>query len=249
MSDPKANGRVQLAYLHSGKVSHSFHESMMRMVAYDAANEQRIVSTEGPYQILTGSVDIPSNRNLGTQRFLDETDHEWLMWIDTDMGFLPDSVDCLIDAADAEHRPIVGGLCFSVRAIAYDGFGGARTGIRPTLFMPAVNSEGVHGFQNWPYYSPGEIKQVAGTGAAFLLIHRSALERVREKFGDDWWTMTRYENGQFLSEDLSFCARAGQLSIPVYVHTGVKTTHHKQLWAGEMDYVMPERPEAGGLDG
>jgi len=248
-TDPRANGRVQLAYLHSGKVGHNFHESMMRMVAFDAANEQRVVSTEGPFSIMTGTVDVPGNRNFGTAKFLDETDHEWLMWIDTDMGFMPDSVEALIDAADPDQRPIVGGLCFSVRAVAYDGFGGARTGIRPTLFMFAKNDEGQAGFKNWPYYTPGEVLQVAGTGAAFLLIHRSALETMREKFGDDWWTMSRYENGSHLSEDLSFCARAGQLSIPVFVHTGVKTTHHKQIWAGEMDYVMPERADVPDLGG
>ncbi len=243
MTDPASNGRVQIAYLHNGTVSHSFHQSFTALVAHDSANDARIVSTEGPFSILTGTVDVPGNRNFGTAKFLDETDHEWMMWIDTDMGFLPDSIDRLIDAADPQKRPIIGGLCFSVRAVAYDGYGGARTGIRPTIFMPAVNDEGVHGFQNWSHYTPGEILQVAGTGAAFLLIHRSALEKMRDKFGDEWWTMSRYENGQHLSEDLSFCARAGQLYLPVCVHTGVKTTHHKQIWVGELDYAMPDPPE------
>lgn len=240
-----SNGSVQIAYLHSGKVSHSFHESLMRLVAFDSANNQRIVSTEGPFSILTGSVDLPDNRNFATRRFLDETDYDWLMFVDTDMGFSPESVDDLVAAADPEERPIVGGLCFSARAVAYDGFGGARIGIRPTLFMPAVKEEGgkkIFGFQNCPRYPENTLFQVAGTGAAFLLMHRSALEKVRAEHGDHWWTMTAYQNGQMLSEDLSFCARAGQLSIPVFVHTGVKTTHHKQMWVSELDYVQPEAP-------
>ena len=40
MSD--GNGRVQIAYLHRHEVSHSFHESMMRLIGYDAANHGRI---------------------------------------------------------------------------------------------------------------------------------------------------------------------------------------------------------------
>lgn len=236
------NGSVQVAYLHGGKVSTSFHESMMRLVAYDSANRQRIVSTEGPFTILTGTIDVPDNRNFATRRFLDETDYDWLFFVDTDMGFLPDSVDRLVEAADPQERPIVGGLCFSARAVAYDGYGGARIGIRPTLFMPAVKEEDgkrIFGFQNCPRYPEDTLFQVAGTGAAFLLMHRSALEKIRAEHGDHWWTMTAYQNGQMLSEDLSFCARAGQQSIPVFVHTGVKTTHHKQMWVSEMDYDIP----------
>ena len=237
---------VQLASLHSGKVSYAFHESMMRMVAYDSANNQRIVSTEGPFSILTGSVDIPDNRNFATKKFLDETDYDWLMWIDTDMGWQPDAVDRLLDVADPEERPIIGGLCFSARAVAADGDGGARIGIRPTIFMPARNEEGVFGFKNCPRYPVDSLMRVGATGAAFLMIHRAALEKIRAEYGDEWWSMTRYDNGQLLSEDLSFCARAGQLRIPVYVHTGVKTTHHKQMWVGELDYVQPEPESEAG---
>lgn len=236
-----SNGRVQLAYLHPGKVSHSFHESMMRLVAYDAANNGRIIATQGPYQILTGSVDIPDNRNLGTKRFLDETDHEWMMWIDTDMGFLPDSVDRLVAVADPGERPIVGGLCFSSRVVAYDGYGGGRVAVRPTLFMPARTPDGVVGFKNIFNYPENTVFQVGATGAAFLLIHRGVLEKIRAECGDEWWSMARYDGGHGrMSEDLSFCARAGQTGSAVWVHTGVKTTHHKQMWVSELDYVQPE---------
>src|SRR5205814_6914403 len=42
--------------------------------------------------------------------------------------------------------------------------------------------------------------------------------------------------GQLIGEDLSFCARAGALSIPVYVHTGVAASHMKQVWLAEDNY-------------
>jgi hypothetical protein len=42
---------------------------------------------------------------------------------------------------------------------------------------------------------------------------------------------------KMMGEDLSFCMRAGSLGIPVHVHTGVKTTHLKQLWLSEADYL------------
>jgi hypothetical protein len=42
--------------------------------------------------------------------------------------------------------------------------------------------------------------------------------------------------GQLIGEDLSFCLRAGALKIPIFVHTGVPTTHFKHFWLSEDDY-------------
>jgi hypothetical protein len=41
---------------------------------------------------------------------------------------------------------------------------------------------------------------------------------------------------RMVSEDLSFCIRAGAMGFPIYVHTGVKMTHMKTLWLSENDY-------------
>jgi GT2 family glycosyltransferase len=244
MSEP--NGRVQIVYLHRHSVSHSWHESMMRLVGYDAANGGRIVDTAGPYLISADAGGLVEARNLGVQRFLDETDHEWLWFIDTDMGFLPDTIDRLVEAADPAERPVVGGLCFGLQEVCYDGFGGRRVRPVPTLFVPVRTHEGVVGFTTRWTYPANTVLQVAGTGAACLLIHRGALEKLRAEFGDSWFDRVRYDDGQLISEDLSFCARLMQQGIPLFVHTGVKTTHHKQFWVGEEDYTVPQLVAGGG---
>lgn len=233
------NGRVQIAYLHRHSVSHSWHESMMRLIAHDAANDGRIVETAGPFMISCDSGGLPDARNTGMQRWLDETAHEWLWWIDTDMGFLPDTVDRLVAAADPATRPVVGALCFGAREVATDGFGGRRIMPVPTLYMPAKDKSGQVGFANRWEYPPDTLIQVGATGAACLLVHRSVAEKIRAEIGDNWFTRVRYDDGQPISEDLSFCARLAQVGAPLYVHTGVKTTHHKQIWIGELDYAPP----------
>lgn len=234
------NGRVQIAYLHRHHVSHSWHESMMRLIGWDAANHGRIIDTAGPFMISTDASGLADARNTGCQRFLDETDHEWLWYVDTDMGFLPDTIDRLVDAADPDERPVVGGLCFMLREMAYDGYGGRRVMAAPAMHMPATTPEGVVGFTVRWEYPPNTLVQVAGTGAACLLIHRGALEKLRAEIGDHWFSRVRYEDGVLISEDLSFCARLMQQGIPLFVHTGVKTTHHKQVWIGEEDYTVPK---------
>lgn len=236
------DGLVQVAYLHPHTVSHSWHESMMRLVGYDAANDGRIVSTGGPFMIRCDSGGLVESRNLAVRRWLDETPHEWLWFIDTDMGFLPDTIDRLVAAADPATRPVVGGLCFGLRETSYDGYGGRHVRPVPTLFRPARTPEGHVGFTTRWDYPANSLVQVAGTGAACLLIHRSAAEKIRAEHGDTWFDQVRYQDGRPVSEDLSFCYRLAQAGIPVFVHTGVKTTHHKQVWVSEDDYHRDTAP-------
>jgi hypothetical protein len=109
---------------------------------------------------------------------------------------------------------------------------------------------GHYGFANRFIYPPETLVQVAGTGAAFLLIHRSVLERVRAEYGEQWFNLIQYEDGTTVSEDLSFCYRLLEHQIPVFVHTGVKITHHKEMWLDEHDYRMPDHePMARMADG
>ena len=65
------------------------------------------------------------------------------------------------------------------------------------------------------------------------------------RFAGHWYDrMINPTTGQLLGEDLSFCARARMVGIPIHVHTGVKTTHRKPHWIGEDDYEHPGRQEA-----
>ncbi len=242
MADHSGDGLVQITYLHSHRVSHSWHESMMRLVAYDAGGLALVVGTAGPYMIRADASGLVEARNLGVQHWLDNTPHEWLWFIDTDMGFAPDTVERLVLAADPASRPVVGGLCFALREMTYDGMGGRRVMPVPTLYNMARTPEGHVGFGTRWTFPDNTLVQVAGTGAACLLIHRSAAEKVRAEHGDRWFDQIRYEDGRLVSEDLSFCYRLGVAGVPIFVHTGVSTTHHKEIWVGANDYQPPAQP-------
>lgn len=236
-----AGGTVQIAYLHPGQVSHSWHMSLMNAIAYDKSVGLNVfdhaplaVSCSGPNSLVEG-------RNFAATHFLDKTDAEWLMFIDTDMGFEADAIERLLLAADADLRPVVGGLCFALKHMGPDGKGGFVVRPIPTLFMWAKTRDQGFGFANRFRYPPETLVQVAGTGAAFLLIHRSVLVRIRAaEGGDTWFNFIQYQDGMQVSEDLSFCYRVGQLALPVFVHTGIKVSHHKEFWLSEDDYRMPD---------
>lgn len=231
---------VQVAYLHPGQVSHSWHNSMMNLIGYDKSVGLNVIRSM-PYGVsCSGPNSLVEGRNMAVAHFLDKTDSGWMFFVDTDMGFKPDAMERLLLAADAEKRPVVGGLCFAMKHLGPDGRGGQKVMPVPTLFMFAKNKDQGIGFANRFIYPPETMVQVAGTGAAFLMIHRSVLEAIRAKMGDVWFDLTQYGDGAQVSEDLSFCWRLGQLGFPVFVHTGIKVSHHKQLWLSEDDYRMPD---------
>lgn len=234
-------GTVLAAYLHPNVVSHSFSDSLMRLVAWDLAHEGRVIRSGGPVMFRCGPGGLVEARNDVVRHFLDATEDEWLWMVDSDMGFAPDTVDRLVEAADPDERPVVGALCFALREAAPDGMCGWRTAASPTLFDWACRSDGEFGYTVRHDYRINTLTPVAGTGAACLLVHRSALERIRTEHGDVWFDRVTYPSGGKVSEDLSFCYRLAQVGARVHVHTGVRTTHHKQVWLSEQDYWAQRR--------
>jgi hypothetical protein len=227
---------VTVAYIHSNDVAYSWHHSMVEMVGYDMAGAGRIIRG-GYIAMRCGAAGLVEARNRAVTEFLASRDADWLLWIDTDMGFPADLCERLLEAADPEKRPIVGALCFSQRETEPDGMGGWRCRAVPTVFDWARLPSGKEGFLVRWDYPRDTVVQCAGTGSAAILVHRSVFSQVAAKYGPSWYDMApNPTTGQLIGEDLSFCARAGALGIPVYVHTGIPTTHAKHLWLTENDY-------------
>lgn len=202
-----------IAFIHPGQCSAYFTTSLVGSLLYDRATSRRIVNIKNEWS----SANVSASRNSLTAQFL-ETDAEWLWWIDADMGWEPTALDQLFEVADAESAPIVGGLCF----------GASHDALWPTIYRWA-EVDGSLTTVRVAEYPRDEVVQVAATGAAFLLIHRSALEAIRDKpFNRTFpWFQETEMDGKPVGEDLTFCIRAGVMGIPVFVNTAVKVGHHK----------------------
>lgn len=240
MSD-SAPDSVCLAYVHDVEVAYSFHDSLVNLLMFDAANHNRVV--RGGYIAVrcAQSGDLVEARNTAAEGFL-ARDAEWLFIVDTDMGFAPDALERLLIAADAKERPIMGGLCFAQREINQDGMSGYRTVPRFTILDWVKTDDGPR-FMGRANYPVNTVVPCAGTGSACILVHRSVFERIRDDVGPTWYNRIKGTDGKLLGEDVSFCVRAGALEIPVHVHTGVKTSHLKHVWLQEADFweraIMP----------
>lgn len=230
------DGAVVIAYVHSRDVTYSWHHSMIELVGWDLTHEARVM--RGGYVSMKCATDgLTDARNKAVKLFLEEDRADWLFWIDTDMGFAPDTLDRLMEAADPVERPIVGGLAFTQREEAPDGMGGWRCLATPTVFDWTALDDGQMGFNVRWNYPPDTLTRCAGTGSACVLIHRSVFERIQAECGPIWYDrIFNSTMNKLTSEDLSLCLRAGALGIPVHVHTGVRTTHQKVLWLQQDDY-------------
>lgn len=221
---------VCVAYVHGLEVAHSWHHSMMGLLTHHSQADKPAIAAWMATKYSSGG--LVEARNNTAAQFL-ATDCDWLLWVDTDMGFTPEALEQLLEVADPEHLPVVGGLCFMQREVEPDGMGGWRIQPRPVLFTWRVSDE-FTGFDLITDYPRDTVVQVAGTGSAFILIHRSALERIADKYGANWYSqVTNPTTGQVLSEDLSFCTRLAGAGIPLAVHTGVRISHLKQVWIDE----------------
>lgn len=230
-----SDGAVVVAYIHSQNVTYSWHHSLIELIGHDMGNAQRVL--RGGYIAMTAETDgLADARNKTVKLFMEERQAEWLFWIDTDMGFAPDTIDRLLEVADPIERPIVGGLCFSQRQEKTDDMGGWRCLATPTIFDWGHDGDAM-GFTVKFDYAVDAVQQCAGTGSACILIHRSVFEKIEETYGKHWYDrIPNPSMGRVVSEDLSFCMRANSLKIPAWVDSGVKTTHQKTLWLSETDY-------------
>lgn len=218
MANPE--DKVVVGYCNPGSVHAAFHESLLNLMVYDAQTTNRIIGGGGRIAVQS-SANISTARNDIVRQFLDESEADWLWMVDTDMTFAADTLELLLENADPDLAPIVGGLCFGID----DGW------LFPTLYDLRPNEESpVVRYHTFP---PNAMFQVAATGAACTLIHRTVLAKVREQSGSEFsqaypWYQEREHAGMRIGEDVTFCLRAGLCGFPIYVNTGVTLGHVKQ---------------------
>jgi len=119
------------------------------------------------WNFLPGTL-IEKARNEAVRALLRDPNAQWLLQIDGDMTFAPDSVIRILQTAYGEmpHADAVGAYC----------------PLRGELALPTLDT----GSGTWESIFPGSgILEVIRTGAAFLLVKRHVFENLR----DPWFRM------------------------------------------------------------
>ncbi len=212
---PENPGSVVVAFIHPGQVSAFFNTAIIATLLLDQNTNRRIVGMMQEWS----SANVSAARNSLTQRFLDEYEADWLLWIDADMAWEPSAIDQILASADPVKAPIVGGLCF----------GAAEDRLFPTIYQFVKRDDDTITTVRVGEYPTDAMVQCAATGAAFLLIHRTVLEEVsKREFNAAFPFFQETElAGKPAGEDVTFCLRAGICGFPIHVNTAIKVGHHK----------------------
>lgn len=223
--------KAVIAWLSNGRPALEFMTSVIRSYQLDVTKGVGRFSEEGWYISGRSGVNISHARNRIAYQFL-HLPHkpEWLWLVDDDMRWPADSFEKLLTQARPDR--IIGGLCF-----AY----GPEGRVIPTIFFR--DELGRHKAVDEDYKIPSDsLLQVAGTGAAFLVVHRDALIEIAKQtprspnpwFREHEMPVTDQETGKIIpwwvSEDLFFCDMAERAGISIWIHTGVEVAHRKPHW-------------------
>lgn len=247
MSEGYTPGTVIPGFVDAQEWAACFGMSWADLLLYDQAGPQRIIRDGGKYfRNIAGCMGVASARNEIAHNFL-ATDGEWLFMVDTDMGFEPTTVDRLVASAEANKVPVLGALCFAQKKdpdLIQGPMHAARLRIQPTIYRYAeIEKTGERGFRSVTKYFRDSFQYAAGTGAACILIHRSALLAVGPEPFMPITDPIGAGNGmpRTFSEDLSFCVRVQGAGMEMGVDTSIKTTHYKGgIFLDEVTFAMQE---------
>jgi len=162
-------------------------------------------------------------RSECAEMFYTDTDADYLMFIDADMGFTGQDVCKLVDKAVESGASLLAAP-------------GPRRNVYPIQF-PVTPPDGERKFQKNKF----GICRVERVGSAFMLIHRRVVAALRDTVN----VMTSnggkqipllfemmWRDGNLLPEDYAFCKRATEAGFPPYVMEGILLLHE-----GSFDFV------------
>jgi hypothetical protein len=220
----KSKDTVSIAWTHAGEVDTEFALSVMEILRQ---KQDKIES----YFCVEGLGLLAKSRNIVVKHFLDNTKADWLLMLDSDERISVPAFELLCATADAVERPVVAGLYF---AALWEG-----SNIRPVPLIFKITKE--NGVQPYDNYPKNQVVDVDAAGTGCILIHRSALMKIRDGHDENnkdwcWFQDGPIGGNKWLSEDLSFCAKLGQFGIPMVAHTGAVLQHHKRIWVDESTY-------------
>jgi len=247
-----APGKVTVCYLSGTEVSNRFMTSLLSLRDNDRANGWNRLDHPAWWVNQRSGVNVARTRNSVVRKFLALRDPapEWMLMVDADMTFDPTALELLMQTVehsrtdpDVPEVHVIGGLC-----VAFGNKGDGTTDVKviSTIFDPGEPAPGI----SVPSFKMAEpkavkfkaVRQVYGTGAAFLLIHRQVLLDIAVGYGTlyPWFREQIVEddrpdipindrNDLWISEDLFFCLQAQRCGYPVFVHTGVQIGHVKEI--------------------
>ena len=147
---------------------------------------------------------------------------DWALWVDSDIVLTKEHLKTLWDTADKIARPIVCGVYFISKEME-----NSLMKPFPCVFNETDNNYEIQYLHPLPL---NQIVKIDNAGMGLVLMHKSVLTKLNEKFPDNFLFGENNEKGEkFIGEDISFFRKVKAAGIPVHVHTGVTAQHIKRF--------------------
>jgi hypothetical protein len=207
---------VAISFIDGGDVRGNFCFSLLDSVLAlkEKINFTHVLRTSGAF--------IPQNRNNIIERFIHDTDADWLLCVDTDIIFKPQDLLTLWESRSNE-RQVISGVYFLLTE---------HTNViplpLPSVFKTRSEEDGIER----RFYHPlplNEIVPISGAGFGFLLISRDVIAKVLSLGKLNPFALQYMEKNEVLGEDFSFFNCLEELKITAYANTGVIVTHEKNI--------------------
>ena len=198
-----------------------------------------------------GDALIPRARARLAAEFLAATEFTHLLFVDADLGFLPEQVFRLLDA----DRDVAGGV-YPAKRIDWDKARRAVVADVPDILAASLNYvvRFLPGAVNSVEVDEQGLGEVAYVGTGFMMIKRAAMVKIVDAYpelrakhrdiagsGPQEATMIfdmmiEPETGQYLSEDYAFCRRWRDLGGAIYADIFGRFTHvGHAVYAGSLE--------------
>lgn len=181
-------------------------------------------------------VNLNATHTMGNQIFLqrqqmiegwEETGIEWFLSVDTDVVITPEHFKRLWEIKDKDKAPVVTGVYF------------VSTNPNDPLMTPypCIFRQVGSGFLPIHPMPINQKIQVDAAGMGLVLMHKSIIPKLKEKYTDGVFFDTALGEGS-KGEDLSFFMKLKDVGIPVYTHTGIIGKHMKRFCVDENYYSL-----------
>lgn len=218
----KSKGTLTLAWCDNGMVDGKFAESMVALALQAPANGIEV----------THSARVAGNQ-IGRQRqalfdyWADNIKTDWILWVDSDIVLEVRHVLELLEAADAQKRPIVSGVYFISKQSE-----GTLGNPMPAIFTE-VTENSIRHVHPLP---EDELIKIDSAGMGFVLMHKSIVPKLREVFpNQSLFAEVEALGDKYVGEDIVFFQKVKKAGIPVYAWTGALVKHMKRF-SFDIDY-------------
>ena len=213
---------VTIAWCDNGMVDGKFAEGLMYTVL---TAPQLGMSIDNAMRVQGNQ--IGRQRQIAFDKWADDVKTDWILWVDSDIHLTTDVLKKVWDAADKFHRPIVSGVYF----ISKENEGAVMRPF-PCIFKNISEFE----IQYVHPMPKNELIEVDSAGMGFVLMHKSIVPKLREKFPNQSMFAEKEGLGdEYIGEDIVFFRKVREAGIPVYAHTGALVKHMKRF-SVDVDY-------------